>query len=135
MASKKEVMDEFQNHQTYLGSTIKEKINTINGKKESPTIIKKGDVFATFVGTKSRPCVITKVKKDGTIVAIPLTSTENVHNLLPYNSRFFGEGWFSNVYVISTEEFVRDNFIGVFDNIKSLNEGIKTLREFIKKNI
>ena len=135
MASKKEVMDGFINHQTYLGSEIKTRINSISmERKDAPTTLKKGDVYSDVVGAKKRPCVIIKIK-NGIVFAIPLTSSENVHNLTSYNSRFFGEGWFSNTYTITTEDIVKENFLGVFDNTKNLNEGIKALREFIKKNI
>lgn len=136
MASKKEVMDGFINHQTYLGSEIKTRINSISmERREAPTIIKKGDVFIDYVGVKSRPCVVIKVKKCGMVIGLPLTSTENIHNLIPYSSRFSGEGWFCNTYIITTEEHIRNHFAGVFDNMKNLNEAIKALKEFVGKNI
>lgn len=137
MASKKEVMDGFINHQTYLGSEIKKKISEISVEKsyETPSTIKKGDVFVDYVGVKCRPCVVIKVKKCGMVIGLPLTSTENIHNLIPYKSRFSGEGWFCNTYTITTEEHVKSHFSGVFDNMKDLNLAIKALREFIGKNI
>ena len=133
--TKQELIEQIIPHQQYVGSKIREWITDIsNTRDQTPSVLKKGDVFTSFCGVKKRPCVITKVK-NGIVFAIPLTSNENAHSLIKYNSRFLGEGWFCNTYIVATEEHVRGNFIGVFDGTKSLNEGIKALREYIKKNI
>ena len=135
MATKQEIIEQIAPHQQYIGSKVREWVTSLSTpKNEAPLELKKGDVFIGCSGAKKRPCVIIKIK-NGMVFAIPLTSTENINNLHPYKSRFLGEGWFSNNYIVTSEEYVRENFVGVFDNTKNLNEGIKMLKEFIKKNI
>lgn len=135
MATKQEIIEQVIPHQQYVGTKVRGWITALSSPKiEAPSEIRKGDIFISGSGVKKRPCVIIKIKK-GMVFALPLTSTENVNNLVPYKSRFLGEGWFSNNYIVTSEEHVRNNFVGVFDNTKCLNEGIKALREFINKNI
>lgn len=139
---KREITAKFEPTSTYLGSFVRQIIqqsdfkNGLNAKvQHPPTKIKKGDVLIAFEGVKSRPCVVVKVLKDKTVLYIPLTSTENVHCLSSFTSRFFGEGCFSKSFSVCTEEFAIQNFVGVFDNMKSLNVAIKKLKEFIAVNV
>ncbi len=139
---KKELLSKFTAHQTYIGSFVKDVItkadfkNALESKvQNAPSNIKKGDVITTYEGKKSRPCVILKVLKDNTCIYIPLTSSENVHCLIPYKSRFFGEGCFSKSFSVCTGEFAIKNFVGVFDNMKQLNLAVKELKQFFNENL
>lgn len=135
---KRNLAENFKPQLSYLGSHIKTVImetdfKVLKRNSNPPSNIKKGDVFTTQFGTKSRPCVVIKVLRDRTVVYVPLTSTENVHCLTPYSSRFFGKGCFSRSISVCTEEYATTNFVGVFDNMKNLNEAIKELKQFLNK--
>lgn len=136
---KREMMDKFQDNISYVGKHIRTTILHTDFKSlkgiQKPNKIKKGDVIISFEGVKKRPCVIFKVKKDGTCLYIPLTSTDNLHCLSNFSSRFFGEGCFTKSFSVCSEEFAIDNFAGIFDNIKDLNLAVKELKKFITENI
>lgn len=137
---KRELVNSFVSHSSYIGSKIKEQIIATDFKVaqdpiNKPSKLRKGDVFLGYSGKKSRPCVVCKVLKDGTVTYIPLTGSENVHCLTESKSRFFGEGCFSKTFDVCTEEYATENFIGVYDNNKLLNKAIKTLKEYINKNL
>lgn len=135
MKSKSDVISTVDPTKTYLGSFVIARINEVEcDDTHIPTTLKKGDVIVLQTGTKRRPAVVIRVKKDK-VVTIPLTSTENIHNLCKGNSRFFGETWFCNEYRLVEIEQARKAFVGIYDNTKALNEAIKELRTFIKLNI
>lgn len=133
---KRQLVDKFTVNSTYLGSFVKQTIMASDFKvlKQSsnpPDRIKKGDVIVMAQGHKNRPCVVTKILKNDTVVYIPLTSSENVHCLTPYKSRFFRDGWFSKCFDVCTHQVAIDNFVGVFDSPKDLNVAIKALKQFV----
>jgi hypothetical protein len=136
---KRELASSFNAHSTYLGSFVREEIMRSNFKVlkniNKPCRIKKGDVITSFEGTKSRPAVVVKVLRDSTILYMPLTSTENVHCMTPFKSRFFGEGCFAKSINICTEEYALEFFIGVFDNTRALNQAIKELKILVNSNL
>lgn len=132
--TKKEVIDSFQSNQSYLGSFIKDKINSISAKGVSgtPTTLKKGDVYVSYCGVKKRPCVVVKILKD-VVVGIPLTSGENIHSSVPYKCRFFDEGFLCNTIDIASKEYVLENFTGIFEDKKAIKLAIENIKEFINK--
>lgn len=136
---KKVLLSKFIDNSTFSSKQVKYIIESTSGKSirpmSKPDRIKKGDVIILTQGAKNRPCVVTRVLKDSTVVFIPLTSTENVHCLTEFKSRFFGEGCFSKSFSVCTMETALENFVGVFDNNKDLNIAIKTLKEYIIKNL
>ena len=135
MKTKSEIIATIDITKTYIGSFVVQKIKEVDcDDTHLPTVLKKGDVIKLESGIKVRPCVIIKVYKDF-VIAIPLTSTENIHNLCVSSSRFFGEGWFSNTYVIVPIGLALERFIGVYDDMKVLNNAIKELKIFIEKNL
>lgn len=95
-----------------------------------PTYFKKGDIVVAGVGLKKRPCVVIKVCLD-VLYLIPLSTTEDSLNLMPFRSRFLGEGFFSKGVSVVTIEYAKENFTGVFDNPKALNAAIKKIKEEI----
>lgn len=113
---------------------ILESITSVGDAKQKPMKIRKGDVFRSFTGKKLRPCVVVKVLKD-VVIAIPLSTTEDCINLAPFNSRFFGENYFSTCLTTHCFEEVNKGFVGILEDNKSLNSAIKLLKEFINKNI
>ena len=135
---KRELSNQFTANTTYLGSFVKNTIQQADFKElkgvQSPTKIKKGDVFISQF-KKPRPCVVVKVLKDKTCLYMPLTSSDNVHCGTPYNSRFFGEGCFSKTLSICTEEFALYNFVGVFDNMKNINQAIKDFKKLVAEEL
>lgn len=135
---KRKIADKFTNTSSYLGSHIRKEIMETDFKHlrsiHKPFQIKKGDVITVFEGTKSRPAVVIKVLKDRTVLYLAVTSTENIHCMTPYKSRFLGEGCFAKAFSICTEEFALENFTGVFDNMKALNLAMKDFKELINTN-
>jgi hypothetical protein len=135
---KKELANKFTPTTTYLGNFVKQTIMQSDFKElksiQPPQKIKKGDVFiAQF--KKPRPCVVVKVLKDSTCFYMPLTSSENVHCGTPYKSRFFGEGCFSKTISVCTEEYALFNFVGVFDNVRDINQAIKDFKKLIVEQL
>ena len=133
--TKKELIDSFQPTQTYLGSFIRSQVNQIYSETRNvncPVSFKKGDVYLSYCGVKSRPCVIVKVFKDF-VVGIPLTSGENIHSSVPYKCRFFGEGYLGKTIDIASKEYVQSYFVGVFEDKKAIKEALENIKEFVNK--
>lgn len=133
--TKKELIDSFQPTQTYLGSFIRSRVNEISNETRSvncPVSFKKGDVYVSYCGAKKRPCVVVKILKD-VVVGIPLTSGENIHSSVPYNCRFFGEGYLGKTFDIASKEYVLENFTGIFEDKKAIKLAIENIKEFINK--
>jgi len=135
MPTKQETIDNIVPTSNYLGSFVRKMVSEISEGRNVPTTYRKGDVFRVQGGNyKLRPAVCIKVTKNY-LVVIPLTSTENEHCMAESKSRFFKEGCFCNSYIILPVDVAKDSFMGVYDSPKVLNNAIKELREFIKKNI
>lgn len=133
--TKKDLIDSFQPTQTYLGSFIRSRVNEISNETRSvncPVSFKKGDVYLSYCGVKSRPCVIVKVFKDF-VVGIPLTSGENIHSSVPYNCRFFGEGYLGKTFDIASKEYISNYFVGVFEDRKAIKLALEGIKEFVNK--
>ena len=102
---------------------------------EQPKVekLKKGDVFVAHGGAKPRPHVIAKVMTEGSY-CIPLTTTNDFYASIPHNSRFLGEGYFSNQMVYLSNEYIKKHFVGVLDSSRDLNKAIKLItRRFNKQ--
>lgn len=137
MKTKSEIIDRIDAKKTYIGSYVIERVQEVEcDDTYLPSQIKRGDVLIVRNGAKqkARPSVVIKVFEDKCIV-IPLTSTKNVHNLCESKSRFFGEGWFSNVYDVVTISHAKQVFAGVYDNPRLVNVAIKELKKFIEINL
>lgn len=136
---KEELLKKFTVNSTYLGKFVQDEISKITfidpHKTQKPTHIRKHDVLVMYAGSKARPVVVIKVLKDRTVIYIPLTSTDNVHCLSESNSRFFGEGCFSKCFSVCTEQKAIEQFIGVYDNPKLVNNAIRELKNFILKQL
>ena len=111
---------------------ILESITATGEGKTKPIKLKKGDVFRAFTGKKNRFHCIIKVKEE-TVVAIPMTTTEDCITLSPFNSRFFGENYFGTAITTHCIEEAHDNFCGILEDTKSLNIAIKQMKDFISK--
>lgn len=134
MPTKQETLDTINPQTTYLGSYVKKMINELTlENKAAPEYLKKGDVIV-IKGVKNRPATIIRVRKEYVIV-IPMTSSENVHCLSESKSRFFSEGCFCNSFEVVPIDLALSSFVGIYDNMKLLNNAIKELRNFISKNI
>ncbi len=134
------LMSFFDKEKAYIGSEIKHKIQcadfTILRKPlNPPNRIKVGDVITFRDGAKKRPCVILKVLKDRSCIYTTLSSTENVHNLMPHNSRFFKEGFICKTLSLCTEETALANFVGVFDDPKFIRTATKAIKQFYIDNL
>jgi signal peptidase I len=135
MSSKAEVISKVNSTSTYIGTAVKQFINEVTCEDSmKPSVLKKGDVIKVFSGIKCRPSVVIKVKKDY-VISIPLTSKLSQHCLCESESRFLRKGWFCNSYTLTPTDIALENFLGVYDNTKALNNAIKELRLFIVKNI
>ena len=122
----------FEKHKTYVGGEITKRIQDAKFEGYKPDKLRKGDVIVLPVGVKTRPCTIIKVLKD-IVVALPMTSSENNHNVTPYNSRFFGKGHFSNDMVTCNLDLAKDKFVGILDDKESLNIAISNFKKFVEK--
>ena len=116
----------FEKHKTYVGSEVIKRIQEAKFEGYRPNKLRKGDVIVLPIGVKTRPCAIIKVLKD-MVVALPMTSSENNHSVTPYNSRFFGEGHFSNDMTTCYIDVAKDKFVGILDDKESLNIALKNL--------
>tara|TARA_R110000782_G_C14752041_1_gene407268 strand:- start:552 stop:974 length:423 start_codon:yes stop_codon:yes gene_type:complete len=140
MSTKKEVLDQVDPKLNYIGTKVKEIINSVHCEDtlKPPTKWKKGDVIRVRVNTssnKTRPSVVVKVSDDY-LISIPLTSSEDLNALCKSEgSRFFRDSFFCKTYVVTTIEYANENFIGVYENNKSINNAVKQLKIFINKNI
>ena len=136
---KRDLVSKFTPTSTYLGSHVRKEITDTNFRilknTYRPSKIKKGDIITVYAGTKCRPAVVVKVLKDGTCLYIPVTSTENVHCMTPFSDRMLGDGCFGKTLSVCTEEYAIDNFTGVFDNTKALNQAIRDFKELINTNL
>lgn len=137
---KKDLIAKFTPQSTYIGSHVRKVLmdsdfKVLKENSQPPKYIKKGDVIVLPQGKKNRPTVVAKVLKDRTIVVIGITSTNNIHCQTPFKSRFFGDGCFCKGFDVCDEEKVIQNFIGVFDNTKALNQAIKDLKNFVGNSI
>lgn len=113
---------------------ILESITAIGTSKLKPTNIKKGDVFRAFTGKKNRYHCVVKVTKD-VVIAIPMSTTEDCITLSSFKSRFFGENYFSTCLTTHCLEEAVENFCGVLEDNKSLNNAIKELKQFLNINL
>ena len=130
--TKKDLIDSFQPTQTYLGSFVRSQVNQISNETRNvncPVSFKKGDVYLSYCGVKSRPCVIVK----DFVVGIPLTSGENIHSSVPYNCRFFGEGYLGKTFDIASKEYISNYFVGVFEDRKAIKLALEGIKEFVNK--
>ena len=122
----------FEKHKTYLGGEVTKRIQEAKFEGYKPDKLRKGDVIVLPIGVKTRPCAIIKVLKD-MVVALPMTSSENNHSVIPFNSRFFGEGHFSNDITTCYIDVVKEKFVGILDDKESLNIAISNLKKFVEK--
>ncbi len=113
---------------------ILESITQIGTNKLRPSVLKKGDCFRAFTGKKNRWHVVIKVKQD-IVIAIPLSTTEDCINLSSFSSRFFGENFFGTCLTTHCIEEATDNFGGILEDTKGLNNAIKLLKEFVNVNL
>lgn len=137
MSTKSEIIAKIVPTSSYLGKFVKDMIEEIEVESYSnhpPTIFRKGDVIRSFAGNKVHPSVIIKVK-EGYVISINLTSSESAHCMSESSSRFFRTSYFCNSYVVTPIALAKENFLGCYDNNKTLNNAIRELRMFISKNI
>jgi hypothetical protein len=111
---------------------ILESITAVGTSKTRPTTLKKGDVFRAFTGKKNRFHTVIKVLND-VVIAIPMSTTEDCINLSSFNSRFFGENYFGTCLTTHCLEEAIENFAGVLEDNKSLNNAIKLIKDFVNK--
>ncbi len=117
MSSKVDVLAKVNPTMSYIGTRVKELVNevTCEDAPMQPSVLKKGDVIRVRIqadGTsKPRPSCVIKVCKDY-VVSIPLTSCNDTNALCETSgSRFFKEGYFCNIYIVTPIE--RATFIGI----------------------
>lgn len=132
MPTKEETIDRIdkEGKPTYSAAQVKHYVMGVKSSFNVPDTIKKGDIFTMFGGTKSRPFVVIKVVKS-VVYCIPLSTTENELNLFKISSRFTGDEFFTRGIMCATLQYVKDNFTGVLDNNKALNQAIKQMKGIV----
>jgi ribosomal protein S16 len=104
-------------------------------RKCKPSTIKKGDLFMGYsVNGKARPIVVAKIVKD-LAYCICLTTTEDEYTLMPHNSRFLDEGFLTNSFILVKTKYIKDNFLGVMDDTRTLNKAIKIIKDKVKSDL
>lgn len=131
MPSKKQILKEIDDtgSKTFTKSEVKAIVNSLKKEISKPDRLKKGDVYVSSVGGKRRPVVICRVLGD-IVIGIPLSTTEDVLNLMPFESRFVGHHFMTKQLITSTYEHAMENFTGVFDNNRAINKAVKELKKF-----
>ena len=113
---------------------IGELIESLSSKKkkdfEIPNRLKKGDVFYQEVGTKRRPVVVVGSNSE-VVFGIPLSTTLDELFMLEGSSRFFGNSYFTNQIISAKPEYVRENFIGVYDNHKIVKDALIKIKSIV----
>lgn len=135
MPTKKELMGiiDSQKKEMFTKGEVKTFINSVlTADSKSPKSFKKGDVIANGVGAKTRPIVIIKVV-GSLLYGIPLSTTKDELNMSESKSRFMEDGYFSKGISVVTFEYAIENFIGVYDNMKLLNNAISLMKSEIIK--
>jgi len=127
-------MDESLNAPSLLGKgDIEHYMNTLfeqhRTQTRKPSKLKKGDVYIEFVGFKSRPVVVAYVLDD-VVVGIPLSTTQDVMNILPSKSRFLLPGYFSRMFIVTKKVDAMNMYTTIYDNPKLLNKAIKDIETF-----
>lgn len=117
---------------TYRANEVADLLHSVTTKVSPPSRFKKGDVVIISSGGKHRPAVVAKVF-DTTLAAIPLSTTEDELNLMPYTSRFLGQGYFGKYIVTLDKEKAFKFFAGVFDNSRDLNKAIALMKEYVNQ--
>ena len=115
---KEELINSFTPNRTYVGSEIRLRIA-------------KAKIKSSVKDKNNIPTVIKKVKDR--IAYIPLTSGVNIHSTVIFNSRFYGEGYFTLCVDVCTEEYARNHFIGIFDDRKALREATTVIKNFVNR--
>lgn len=101
---------------------------TLTETRQKPSKLKRGDVILLQSGTKTRPCVIIKVKKD-IVHLVPMTTTTDHQVLMPCSGRFYEGSHFSKNIVTSTHEHAIQYFAGVYDKPSDIKKVISALSE------
>lgn len=141
----KHISGYFKNHVTYTGEVVKRElgvalkealehdgIKELDLEKPEGFYLKKGDVILVQKGEKWRPAVIFKVMKDK-VFSIPLTTSPCIHNIdIPYKSRFFRSGYYTNGIEVTEIGLAEKYFKGPLEDTRSLNKAIVALKEFYR---
>lgn len=129
--NKEKLLEKFTPNCSYRKEHIENVIRNVDFRiKEPPSTLKKGDVIKISGSTlsKSRPGVVVKVTKDK-VYLMPITSSENVHSIFKFSSRFWGDGWFCDSLIGVKMDVAKENFYGVFDSPKDLKEAILRFKD------
>lgn len=98
-------------------------------KNCKPQILKKGDVFLGMgVNYKVRPMVVAIVKET-TSYCIALTTTKDSNALINHTSRFFDAGYLCESFILVSNDFIINKFIGVLDDNRNLNKAIELIKD------
>lgn len=134
MPTKNEVYESIENR-NYTQKEVKSLIYSISSKNHSnkPSVVKKGDVFINcHSSNKPRPYIVAKVFKDRSI-CIAMSTTEDFLNVCSFSCRVFGDNYFSFNTILVNNDDIRDNFCGVLEDTKSLNNAIQLIKASIEK--
>lgn len=113
---------------THIAADTKSKEDWENERK--PRWIKMHDVFTTKDSNeKYRPYVVVKVLED-TVVAMPLSTTEDSLSLCPSRSRFLKDGFFSKQLITVQKGLAEKRWCGVYDNPKLVRKAIRELKKY-----
>jgi hypothetical protein len=113
-----------------VGELIEELTSGSKKGFETPNRLKKGDVFYQLLGVKKRPVVVIGSNSE-VAFGIPLSTTLDELFMMEGNSRFFGNSYFTNQLVSAKLEYVKENFVGVYDNPKVVREATLKIKLII----
>lgn len=128
--SKEEILERIESGQCTSIKECEQWIRTMNNYLNVPLRLKKGDVFKYTDHFKSRPCVIYKIIGD-LCVCIPLSTTKDEMSIHNYNSRFFGNNYFSKSILFFKKKEVETRILGILDDNKNLNIAYKMIKDLL----
>lgn len=134
MPTKKEVYESIEDRE-YTCKEVKALVHSIkeNNKGHIYGDIRKYDVFVNYtISNKSRPYVVLKVF-GSRVLAIGMSTTQDYMNVIEFEDRIFGKGFLNMNVSIFEVSYVKENFIGVFEEKVVVNECIKLIKETINK--
>lgn len=134
MPTKNEVYESVEDR-IYTQKEVKALIHSIKETNKGAIYgdIRKYDVFVSrSASNKSRPFVVLKVFGNR-VLALGMSTTQDYMNMIEFEDRIFGKGFFNLNVIVFETEFVKTNFIGVFEETKKVNDCIKLIKETINK--
>jgi hypothetical protein len=128
--TKTEIMERYEAGEIKTLTEMAHFVKTMSIESTQPTELKKGDVVVKSDGFKKRPFVVYSNKK-GLVTLIPISTKNDCLSIAPYNSRFFGNHYFTKSIISIKEEHLKGCFVAVLDDNNGLNKAFKLIKNHV----